>query len=136
MVNDDDLLKNAIPIEDVEDDDDAAAPDAGEEDDSIELSEATEGETGGESKIRSFDKAKEADERQWTRTPNATGDGAMRVKTFHCALRHEAVQHLDDRINEWLDANSGYEVKLVTTTVGELAVKVGTEPTLFVSVWV
>jgi hypothetical protein len=54
----------------------------------------------------------------WKRKTAATGAGAVRVKSFHGKLSDQGVEHLDDTINEWLDANPDVEVKFVTSTVG------------------
>lgn len=74
-------------------------------------------------------------EDNWSRTPNTTGNGAIHVKSFHCKLATESVEYLDKQINEWLDAHPQYEVKLVTTAVGEWTGKIK-EPNLIVQVWV
>ncbi|MAE61190.1 MAG: hypothetical protein CMJ49_07520 [Planctomycetaceae bacterium] len=120
-------LENAIPIGDL-----------GKtvEDEAIELSEPTAEATGGAaSKIRTFGR-EDAQEHEWQRQTNADGTGAVRVRTFHASLNHDAMVHLDERINEWLDAHADLEVKFVTTTVGEMAVKTGKEIVLIMSVWV
>lgn len=74
-------------------------------------------------------------EESWTRTPNTTGTGAIHVRTFHTKLTDEALVYLDQTINEWLDAHPQYEVKFVTTTIGEFTGKVR-EPHLICQVWV
>lgn len=74
-------------------------------------------------------------ESRWQRKPAATGSGACHVKSFHCKLASESMEMLDQQINEWLDAHPDYEVKLVTTTVGEWQGKTK-EPSLIVQVWV
>ena len=71
----------------------------------------------------------------WTRTPNATGTGAIHVKTFVAKLRHDAITHLDEQVNESLDNHPEYEVKFVTTTVGKLVGKIS-EDAIFMNVWV
>lgn len=75
-------------------------------------------------------------EDNWTRTPNVTGTGAIHVKTFHCKMNDDAIAFLDQQINEWLDAHPQYEVKNISTTVGEWTGKLGKEAHLIVSVWV
>jgi len=89
------------------------------------------------SKIRTFEQklAGGRHEDQWDRSPNVTGTGAIHVKSFHCKLNEESLHHLDQQINEWLDAHPQYEVKFVTSTVGEWRGKT-TEPNLLVQVWV
>ena len=65
----------------------------------------------------------------------ATGQGAVHCRTFHCKLSEDAVANLDRQINEWLDAHPTYEVKMVTSTVGEWQGKLR-EPQMIVQVWV
>lgn len=72
----------------------------------------------------------------WNRTPNSPGTGAIHVKTFHCKLNDDAIQFLDQQVNEWLDAHPQYEVKMATTNVGEWTGKLGKESHLIVTVWV
>ena len=71
----------------------------------------------------------------WSRTPNTTGTGAIHCRTFHCKLTDDALAYMDQVINEWLDAHPQYEVKHVTTTVGELTGKLK-EPHMICQVWV
>lgn len=132
---DDDLLKNALPIPDedlddlVEIDDDELAP--------LEVEGVLTGGPESETtstKIQQFAQRK-AHEDHWNRTPNATGQGAIHVKTFVAKLRLDAVEHLDQQVNEWLDAHPEYEVKFVTTAVGKLMGKT-LEDAMFMSVWV
>lgn len=92
----------------------------------------------GETKIRQLDQALSGatrHEETWNRTPNVTGAGAIHVKSFHCKLTGDCLNLLDQQINEWLDAHPQYEVKLVTTSVGEWSGKTR-EPNLIVNVWV
>ena len=90
-------------------------------------------------KIRAFDQklagggAKHED--SWNRSPNVTGTGAIHVKSFHCKLTGDSLENLDRQINEWLDAHPQYEVKQVTSTVGEWTGKLK-EANLIVQVWV
>lgn len=74
-------------------------------------------------------------EDQWARSPNATGIGAIHVKSFHCRLTGDSLEFLDRQINEWLDAHPQYEVKLVTSSMGTWSGKLK-EPNLIVNVWV
>jgi hypothetical protein len=85
--------------------------------------------------IRAFDAGKKRHEDQWARTPNATGTGAIHVKTFHGKLTDDALVYMDQQINEWLDAHPQYEVKFVTSTIGEYSGKTR-EPQLVCQVWV
>ena len=86
------------------------------------------------SKIQQFSDRKPHED-HWNRTPNTTGQGAIHVKTFVTKLRLDAIEHLDEQVNEWLDAHPEYEVKFVSTTVGKLVGK-NTEDALFMNVWV
>lgn len=72
----------------------------------------------------------------WNRTPNATGTGAIHAKTFHCKMNDDAISFLDQQVNEWLDAHPQYEVKIVTSNIGEWTGKLGKESHLVVTVWV
>lgn len=74
-------------------------------------------------------------EDSWKRKPNTTGTGAIHVKSFHCKLNSESLDYLDRQINEWLDAHPQYEVKFVTTSIGEWQGKIK-EPNLIMQVWV
>lgn len=92
----------------------------------------------GPSKIVAFENktSSKRHEDSWNRTPNVTGTGAIHVKTFHCKLGDDAIGYLDQLINEWLDAHPQYEVKFVSTNIGEWAGKLGKEHHLVVQVWV
>lgn len=72
----------------------------------------------------------------WQRTPNTPGTGAIHVRSFRSKLSDDALTYLDQQINEWLDAHPQYEVKLVTTAIGEWSTKLGKEPGIIVNVWV
>lgn len=136
--NDEDLLKNApqIPPDDeldelevIEEEDDELAP--------LEVEGLESNVPPAEqasAKIQQFAQ-RVAHEDHWNRQPNVTGKGAIHVKTFVAKLRLDAVEHLDQQVNEWLDAHPEYEVKFVSTTVGQLVSK-STEDALFMSVWV
>ena len=64
-----------------------------------------------------------------------TGTGACHLKSFHCKLTGESREFLDKQINDWLDAHPDYEVKMVTSTIGEWTGKLK-EPNLIIQVWV
>lgn len=100
-----------------------------------EASEAPAGEAG--TKIRMFDQKLGAGrhEDSWSRTPNVTGTGAIHVKSFHCKLTGDSLEFLDMQVNQWLDEHPEYEVKMVTTSIGEWTGKLK-EPALIVNVWV
>ena len=90
-------------------------------------------------KIRAFDQKLAGGtgkhEDSWVRSPNVVGTGAIHVKSFHCKLTGDSLENLDRQINEWLDAHPQYEVKLVTSTVGEWMGKLK-EANLILQVWV
>ena len=75
-------------------------------------------------------------EANWKRSPNATGSGAIHMRTFHCKLSDDAITFIDQQVNEWLDAHPQYEVKFATSNIGEWSGKLGKEPHLVVQVWV
>ncbi|HYE01719.1 MAG TPA: hypothetical protein VD963_00650 [Phycisphaerales bacterium] len=72
---------------------------------------------------------------KWKRKPTSTGTGASHVRSFHCKLTGDTLENLDRQINEWLDAHPEYEVKFVSSCVGEWLGKLR-EPNLIVQVWV
>lgn len=133
-ISEEDLLANAIPIEAVESQGQAA-----DEPQPLELAgEDKSGlsDTGGSTRVRVFSgPPSSAPEQRWKRRSKLTGEGAVHVKTFVAKLRLDAIEHLDEQINDWLDQHPDYEVKFVTTAVGSLIGKV-TEDALFVNVWV
>lgn len=137
--SDDDLLADAIPIDlDAEDDEIEVLEDSSQggstDDELAPIDIAGPGESLG-GKIQMFGPQSGKHEDKWSRTPNTPGTGAIHVKTFVTKLRLDAIDHLDQQINEWLDSHPQYEVKFVTTTVGKLVGKI-TEEALFVNVWV
>lgn len=71
----------------------------------------------------------------WKRKANLTGTGATHVKSFHCKLNEESMQFMDQQINDWLDNHPEYEVKMVSSSVGDWQGKIK-EPSLIISVWV
>ncbi|MFK7758660.1 MAG: hypothetical protein AB8C13_01795 [Phycisphaerales bacterium] len=93
--------------------------------------------SSGVSKITTFEQKlnNSRHEDSWTRSPNATGMGAIHVKSFHCRLTGDSLEFLDRQINEWLDAHPQYEVKMVTSSMGVWSGKLK-EPNLIVNVWV
>lgn len=107
-------------------------------DDAIELDaddlEEVDGDPGP-SKIQTFARGGEHQDMEMKRAVNADGTGATRCKTFHSKLRVDALEFLDDQVNQWLDDHPEYEVKFVTTTIGVLTGK-AKEEALFMNVWV
>ena len=138
QVSEEQLLANAIPIDinEAEENDstDADLVDAVDLH-AVEPEPVTPGSSVvGSNKIRTFDTRKPHEE-HWKRSPNVTGVGAIHVKTFTSKLRLDAIEHLDEQINNWLDNHPEYEVKFVSQSIGDLVGK-RTEPALFISVWV
>lgn len=88
----------------------------------------------GKPKIRAFGVRKRHED-EWARTPNATGTGAIHVRSFHCKLTDDALFAMDRRINEWLDAHPQYEVKFVNSSIGTMTGKIK-EPHLICQIWV
>ena len=137
--SDEELLADAIPIDSFDDEpedaDDAVVLD--EEEDELAPIDLVEADPSDQSisKITMFGPKAVTHDEKWNRKPNVTGTGAIHVKTFVTKLRLDAIDHLDEQINEWLDKHPEYEVKFVTTSVGQLVGKV-TEEALFVNVWV
>jgi hypothetical protein len=70
----------------------------------------------------------------WKRQTVITGAGACRVKSFRGKYSDQGLEHLDDTINEWLDAHPEVEVKFVTSTVDLFEGKTR-EPALVLNVW-
>jgi len=127
--SDDELLSKALPMPKDDEDDDLEdlAP--------IEVEDLESPGDPGSTKIQQFGGQRMPHEEHWDRKPNTTGTGAIHVKTFVTKLRLDAIEHLDQQVNEWLDAHPEYEVKFVTTTVGTLVGK-NSEEALFMNVWV
>ncbi|MBB6430685.1 hypothetical protein [Algisphaera agarilytica] len=145
--SDEDLLANAIPIdlsgEEEEEHAKLKAPDDGiERSDDADLTPIDLDEGGltddpnQKSMIQVFgENTRKAHADHWNRTPNATGSGAIHVKTFVAKLRLDAIDNLDEQVNNWLDNHPEYEVKFVTTSVGKLVGKIS-EDAIFMNVWV
>jgi hypothetical protein len=88
------------------------------------------------SKIRAFGSvaAPLAEQRkQFQRTPNLTGAGAVRCRMFNSKISVPALEHMVEKINEWLDSEE-VEVKAVNQVVGVMEGKTP-EPNLIVTVW-
>ncbi len=137
--SDDELLNKAIPIDPADLAEEEPIEVVPEEEDEeltpVDLIDEQD-EQRGKNKIRTFGPSQRVPhDEHWKRTPNATGTGAIHVKTFVTKLRLDAINHLDEQVNEWLDAHPEYEVKFVTTTIGKLVAK-NTEDALFMNIWV
>ena len=90
-----------------------------------------------QSKIRRHEATTNTEEvqRAWRRELDNTGHCAIRVKTFFCRLRDEAMATIDEEINAFFDQHPEAEIKKVTTTVGEMVNYKTIEPCLIVNVW-
>ncbi|MBC8107675.1 MAG: hypothetical protein H7Z14_13875 [Anaerolineae bacterium] len=86
------------------------------------------------SKIKAFGPDMARREHSWKRMPHVSGQGAIRVKSFHGKYSDTGVEHLDDMINEWIDAHPEVEVKFVTSTVNVFEGKIR-EPALVLNLW-
>ncbi|MEM6392362.1 MAG: hypothetical protein AAF797_06275 [Planctomycetota bacterium] len=137
--SDEDLLADAIPIDLSGEDDDASDPNdassAYGDDELAPIDMASDEDRIKNAKLIRSSEGRKPHEDHWTRTPNLTGKGAIHVKTFVSKLRLDAIDHLDEQVNEWLDLHPEYEVKFVTTTVGKLVGKIP-EQAIFMNVWV
>lgn len=132
-ISEEQLLANAIPIDLNEADENDRTDHDADGLTPIEL-DAPSSNVIGSDKIRTFDTRKPHIDR-WKRTPNVTNTGAIHVKTFVTKLRLDAIEHMDEQINAWLDNHPEYEVKFVSTSIGKLVGK-NTEDAIFMSVWV
>jgi hypothetical protein len=99
------------------------------------ISLVEEADTKVSSKIQAFGVAAAHGQRlTFKRTPNLTGFGSIRIRTFHGRLSDEGLAFMDDKINEWLDGHPEIEIKNVTSTVGLYDGKIK-EPALILNVW-
>jgi hypothetical protein len=120
----DDLLKNAIPIDQASDDD--VLEDVLDDDDDEPILEQRQvGRLEGKS----------ARQEQWTRQLNPTGTGSTHVRTFVAKLTKEGIAYMDEQINTWLAENPEAVVKFATVAQGDIQGRT-TDPSLLVSIWV
>lgn len=107
------------------------------DDDPISLVEETPLEqvaTTTPKKIVAFGVQAAHQDRNYKRKPYADGKGACRVKSFHAKYSEQGLEHMDDMINDWLEAHPEFEVKFVTTTVHVFEGKIR-EPAMVLNVW-
>lgn len=123
--DEDDPLLMAEPLEDEKD----------QEEEPIQLVDM-----GGEqvdSGIRAFGAAAgglgQKQRKAYDRTPNVTGEGAVRCRLFHSKLHAGSLEHMEEQINDWID-DEAIEVKHVGHVVGTMEGK-RAEPNLIVMVW-
>ncbi len=101
---------------------------------SVSTEEAKVG-IAGSSQIKAFGNAdQKRKERVWSRNSAITGSGACRMKIFHSRLSDNAMEYMEDSINEWLDENPDIEIKFSNSTVGIVESK-KSESHIIVTVW-
>ncbi|QDU34440.1 hypothetical protein KS4_25100 [Poriferisphaera corsica] len=132
--SDDDLLAGAIPIPAEALGGDDLTPIDVEDTPAEEAAPVISGNVVGSNKIRTF-QSDQVHKENWSRQTNADGTGATHCKTFFAKLRQDAIHHLDEQINVWLDEHPDYEVKFSTSCVGKLVGKTN-EDAVFMTVWV
>ncbi len=89
----------------------------------------------GTSQIRAFGGAdQKRKERQWSREAVSSAPGACRMKIFHSRLSENAMEYMEDSVNEWLDENPDIVVKFSNSTVGVVEGK-KSESHIIVTVW-
>ena len=144
---DDDLLKNAIPIDELadEDDEDLVEEDLLEEEgtdtvksgyvaESVPTVDLSDGAIDSKRKVESLG-AKTARKELWAREVDRSSHGASHVKTFVAKLTKEGISYMDEQINQWLAENPNAEVKFVTVAQGDIVGRTR-EPSLLVNIWV
>jgi hypothetical protein len=67
------------------------------------------------------------------RTPNVTGQGAIRCRIFHSKIAEGPLSYMQNQINEWIDGED-IEVKHVGHMVGDLEGKTK-EPNVIIMIW-
>ena len=77
---------------------------------------------------------KQRKERMWSRDTVSSGAGACRTRIFHSRLSENAMEYMEDSINEWLDENPDIEIKFSNSTVGVVEGK-KSESHIIVTVW-
>ncbi len=75
-----------------------------------------------------------AHNKNYKRNLSTDSGTATRMRTFHARLSDNAMQYLDDQVNEWIDNNPEIFVKFSNITVGLVEGK-KTESHLIISVW-
>ena len=102
---------------------------------SLEGDSLTEGGEAKPTAVKTFGTAtnKLGPTKELTRKVNVTGAGATRCRVFYSKVSIAALVHMEQQINEWLDANH-YEVKHVSQVIGIMEGKTQ-EANLIVTVW-
>jgi hypothetical protein len=91
-------------------------------------------ETEGRANVKSYEEVPKHRHHDWKRVPTNSGQGPVRMKSFHGKYSDQGLAYLDDAVNEWLDNHPEVEVKFVTSTVGLFEGKMR-EPALVLNVW-
>jgi hypothetical protein len=60
---------------------------------------------------------------------------ATRCRTFQCKLNGPSLAHLNEMINEWVDAHDDVVIKFATNCIGMVEGKSSSDPNLFVTVF-
>jgi hypothetical protein len=84
--------------------------------------------------VRTIGRAVTSQSHEYHREVNTAGAGATRCRMFHARIAAEAMEHLQERINEWLDEHEEVVVKHVETVVGTMEGKTP-RPNLIVVIW-
>ncbi len=92
----------------------------------------------GSTKIRSFAQgstlAGEHKDAGYARPLAAHNEPATRVRTFHGKLTEAGLAHMDETINEWIDAHPDVFIKSSNSTIGVFEAKTK-EPHIFVTLF-
>jgi len=78
--------------------------------------------------------AMQADNYEYKRSLNQSGQGATRIRVFHSKMSEAAIRHLEQTVNQWLDSNTDIEIKYATTTVGTWEAK-HAEPNMILTIF-
>lgn len=84
-------------------------------------------------KVRQFGRLGAEHKTEFAKAPNVTGKGAIRCRLFHSRIALEALDNMQDRINQWLDGEQ-IEVKHVGHLMGTMEGK-NPKPNMMVMVW-
>ncbi|MFQ5501709.1 MAG: hypothetical protein ACE5EQ_05335 [Phycisphaerae bacterium] len=106
-------------------------------DETLSLVSEAEAPVTGTSKIRSFERdgaLSSAHRDSFNRQLMAHDEPATRVRTFHGKLTEAGLAHMDDLINEWIDAHPDVFIKSSNSTVGTFEGKTK-EPHLLVTLF-
>ena len=74
-------------------------------------------------------------DRQYNRSLLRDSPNATRCRTFHCKLTDSSMAHLNEMINEWVDANEDMQVKFATSCIGMVEGKSSNDAHLIVTIF-